>query len=262
MKTIIYHNNCNDGFCAAWLLWRLFPDSRFVPMDYGGDFMPYMYQGQDVIIADFSFKRDIMLELKRYANSLIVLDHHKTAEAELQGLDFCKFDTTKSGARLVYEKFFPGAGMNWFVDYTEDRDLWKWKLPVSKEINAAISSYPREFEVWEKLAERNFTTLATEGEAILRYQDQVVKSHLKPIMRKIGNYYVPCVNATTQFSDIAGELAKDHSFGVCWFQRQDHKFQFSLRSRSDGVDVSAIAKEYGGGGHRNAAGFELDKLPW
>lgn len=45
-----------------------------------------------------------------------------------------------------------------------------------------------------------------------------------------------------------------------WWQRFDGKFQFSLRSRGD-IDVSEIAKKFGGGGHKNAAGFQLKTLP-
>jgi len=32
---------------------------------------------------------------------------------------------------------------------------------------------------------------------------------------------------------------------------------FSLRSNDEGVDVSEVAKQYGGGGHRNASGFKV-----
>lgn len=42
----------------------------------------------------------------------------------------------------------------------------------------------------------------------------------------------------------------------------EHRRNALLRNRNqpttpDGVDVSEIAKQYGGGGHRNAAGFQI-----
>jgi len=58
------------------------------------------------------------------------------------------------------------------------------------------------------------------------------------------------------FSYIAGELAKDRPFGTYYIDRHDGKRQWSLRSRDGGVDVSEIAKAHGGGGHKQAAGFE------
>ena len=43
--------------------------------------------------------------------------------------------------------------------------------------------------------------------------------------------------------------------------RADGRWQFSLRSEGE-FDVSAVAQQYGGGGHRNAAGFNAATLPW
>jgi oligoribonuclease NrnB/cAMP/cGMP phosphodiesterase (DHH superfamily) len=257
---IIYHANCMDGFCAAWLLHKLHPNAEFIPMNYGQS--PPDVSGKNVIIADFSFKRPILLEMKEKAQSLLVLDHHKTAQADLEGLDFCVFDMNKSGARIVQDfyQFSPTK----LVDYTEDRDLWRWKLLQSKEVNASLASYPKDFAIWDNLEDRlkeNFISIVQEGMAILRYQDQVAKDHYsKPVLVTIRGHQVHCVNATTLFSDIAGKLAEGMPFGVAWFRRQDGKYQFSLRSRNEAVDVSEIAKSFGGGGHRNAAGFEAESL--
>lgn len=257
---IIYHNNCNDGFCAAWLLSKLYPDARFIPMNYGE--APPDVTGANVIIADFSFKRDILLGMKDLATSLIVLDHHKTAQADCEGLDFCVFDMNASGARLVYKHWngdFNALSMpSWLVDYTEDRDLWRHKLLNSKEVNAALSSYERDFSTWNLINENGPETLAKDGFAILRYQQQMVNDHVARASEVvIAGHKVLAVNATSLFSEVAGALAKDRPFGVAWFRRQDGKYQFSLRSCDSGEDVSQIAKKFGGGGHRNAAGFEL-----
>lgn len=256
---VIYHGNCGDGFCAAWLLRKVYPNAKFIPMNYGEEKLPDVTD-EDVIIADFSFKRDIMLTMKTKAKSLRVFDHHKTAEAELKGLDFCVFDMSKSGARIVQIEF--NLENHWLVSYTEDRDLWKWELYKSKEVNAALMAYEKDFDTWDRLSKLDsLDSIIAEGAGILRYQEQVAKSHYnKPVSVKIRGHKVNCVNATTLFSEIAGELAKDMPFGVAWFRRQDGKYQFSLRSRNEAVDVSEIAKSFGGGGHRNAAGFEVDSL--
>lgn len=47
------------------------------------------------------------------------------------------------------------------------------------------------------------------------------------------------------------------TFGLCWTLNQTKPVaNCSLRSNGD-YDVSAIAKAFGGGGHKNAAGFEV-----
>lgn len=57
-------------------------------------------------------------------------------------------------------------------------------------------------------------------------------------------------------SSVGHELAvKSGTYGLCWYQNSDGKVNVSLRSNDD-YDVSALAKSLGGGGHKNAAGFE------
>lgn len=272
MKTVIYHANCSDGFCAAWVARRKFGDDvTYFPASYGQD--PPDVKGHDVFILDFSYKRNVMRALLSRAHFVMVLDHHKTAEAELAGiidefilrpdlianpqgseLPIVHFDMAKSGGRLTWEHLFPGVTAPWLVDYTEDRDLWRWALPSSKEANAGLRSHPLDFAVWDSLT---FEDCVRDGRSILRYQDQVVRDHCKhAVMKEIGGFMVPTVNATVLFSEIAGELAKGHPFGACYFDRADGKRQWSLRSTDDEQDVSLIARSFGGGGHAHAAGFE------
>src|SRR2546422_4504114 len=39
----------------------------------------------------------------------------------------------------------------WLLQYVQDKDLWAWKLPNSREINAGLNSYPYDFKVWDSL---------------------------------------------------------------------------------------------------------------
>lgn len=259
---VIYHANCADGFAAAWVAHRHLGDGAdYQPANYGEP--PPDVTGRDVYVLDFSYKRPVMLEVVEKAKSVVVLDHHKTAKAELEGLPCATFDMEKSGGRLAWEHFFPGKVSPWLVDYTEDRDLWRWKLPHSREISAAIASHPYDFDLWDRWAmnvnggNATPTLLAEEGRAILRYQSQQVESQVKNATEvELAGHKVLAVNATHLTSEIAGKLAEGKPFGACYFIRGDGKKVWSLRSRDGGIDVSEIAKAKGGGGHRNAAGFE------
>ncbi len=218
-----------------------------------------------------------MLAIIEDAASVVVLDHHKTAAEELAGnlsvllgdppsskVPTVIFDMKYSGARLTWDCFFPGKARPWIVDFVEDRDLWTWKLPQSREISAAIASYPKDFLLWEKWCEcggQHKVDLAREGTAILRYQQQQVEQQVVNAYEIIlDGHHGRCVNATHLISEIAGKLAENRAFGACFFLRADDKFVYSLRSREGGVDVSEIARVRGGGGHRNAAGFASDVL--
>lgn len=269
---VLYHADCNDGFCAAWVTRQAMPNAEFVPVQYGQE--PPPTAGRRVYILDFSYPRETMLAIAKDAEFLFVGDHHKTANDALAGFalqvwdDFQKtvfvhFDMEKSGGRLAWEHFFPGKPSPWLVEYTEDRDLWRWKLLASKEVSAALASYPRDFELWDDLDARGIIsnsppdTLVAEGRAILRYQSQVVDSLCSKASEiELDGHKVLCVNATTLISEVAGKLAEGRPFGVTWFEDANGDRIYSLRSRGGGVDVSEIAKKHGGGGHRNAAGFK------
>lgn len=266
---VIYHANCRDGFCAVWVAKQALGEIEAVPAQYGQE--PPDVAGRRVYILDFSYKRSVLEEMSRKAESILVLDHHKTAQAELEAIGrdpftgylaggktlLCIFDMEKSGGRLTWEHFFGDKPAPWLVDYTEDRDLWRWTLPESKTINAALRSYPLDFAVWNDLLKRSLAVLSVEGQSIFRREQQIIDDHLRHAREiEMEGHRILAVNATVLFSEIAGELARDRPFGACYFDRQDGKRQWSLRSRTDGVDVSDVAKRRGGGGHRNAAGFE------
>lgn len=75
-------------------------------------------------------------------------------------------------------------------------------------------------------------------------------------------YFRTCPSCDTPCSsELVGKLAEGPvPFAVGWFQRGDGKYAYSLRSRGE-YDVSKLAVRYGGGGHRNAAGFQSDEPP-
>ena len=124
----------------------------------------------------------------------------------------------------------------------------------------------------------NCQDLYIEGEAILRANDQNVQSVVKGAARPcwiaktrsksggehwevdwIVNAHGLAANCPPHLaSDVGHELAvQSGTFGLLWYINKDGKCLCSLRSNGD-HDVSAIAKAFGGGGHRNAAGFEVD----
>lgn len=264
---ILYHAQCADGFAAAWGAWRHFGDNAdYLPVQYGQE-LPDVTE-RNVFILDFSYKRPVLLRMLVSANNIVIIDHHKTAEEELfsfqaRGL-FIRFDSSKSGGRLTWEHFHRDGPAPWLVAYTEDRDLWRWSLPNSREINAALASYPRDFQTWEQLAGadagcKSWGSLIEQGTAILRYQQQQIEAvcaHAR--QADIAGHKVLAANTPIMQSEVAGKLAEGRAFGVAYFDRGDGKRVYSLRSCNGGLDVSEIAKLFGGGGHRNAAGFERE----
>lgn len=272
MKThIIYHAGCSDGAAAALIAKAELPGAELIPAQYDEPFDLEPLRRSAVYVLDFSFDRETIKALADECQ-LVVLDHHATAQKALEGIPGCVFDMNKCGARLTWEHFHGTRPVPWWLDYIEDRDLWRWKLPYSKGVSAAMRSYGvsldglREALLWENgRSHRQMDELIRDGEAILREQEQVVRAHVERSERvKMFGSEVSVVNATVLQSEIAGELAIEGDFGAVWFSRPDGARVWSLRSRKKHVNVGELAKREGGGGHPAAAGFKQgpnDPLP-
>jgi oligoribonuclease NrnB/cAMP/cGMP phosphodiesterase (DHH superfamily) len=220
-------------------------------------------RGRDVYVVDFSFKRPVCERLARAANFFAVLDHHKTAQAELEGLPYATFDMERSGAGIAWDYFMQGQRRPWLVDYVEDRDLWRFALPNSREINTGILCTPMTVTDWTLLDDAGPSAAYAIGCGALAFEAMCARKAAETARWvHLDGYYVPFVNVQYTLASVtAGLLAEEAPFAVGWFQKADGTFQYSLRSRGEGgADVSEIAKKYGGGGHRNAAGFTLPNL--
>jgi nanoRNase/pAp phosphatase (c-di-AMP/oligoRNAs hydrolase) len=75
---------------------------------------------------------------------------------------------------------------------------------------------------------------------------------------------VPTVNANYFFgSDLCGILSKTCPFAAYYWINSEGEYVFGMRSCKDfegAVDVSVIAKSFGGGGHAHASGFRIKDL--
>jgi oligoribonuclease NrnB/cAMP/cGMP phosphodiesterase (DHH superfamily) len=256
----IYHGNCADGFTSAWVVRRaLGDDVQFHAGVYQND--PPDVEGKDVLLVDFSYKRPVLEAIRERAASVTILDHHKTAEADLRDLPgvVSVFDMNRSGARITWDYFFPNAKPPELLLHVEDRDLWRFALRKTREIQASVFAYPYEFKVWDYLMSADLEKLAVEGEAIERKHFKDIRELVGVVTREftIAGYTVPIANLPYTLTSDAGHLlAKGKPFAGCYWDTPDGRV-FSLRSQGDGLDVGEIAKQYGGGGHKHASGFRV-----
>lgn len=284
----IYHGGCADGFTAAWAVWLALGNIDFHPGIYG--VAPPDVTGRDVIMVDFSYKRPVIEEMAQSCRTMLILDHHKTAEADLASIGrpycfgwdehlrsvhnalhafdrdprapFAIFDMDRSGAQIAWDFFHPYKLRPKIVDYVADRDLWRFSLPFSREISAWIYSWEMKFDLWDAIAQKlegdGFTEAEISGRSILRQHDKNVATLIRNTQRTmvIGGMPVPVANVPHFMASDAGHLlAVDQPFSATYYDREGARV-FSLRSRKGGADVAQIAAGYGGGGHSNAAGFQ------
>lgn len=264
MKSLcIYHGNCADGFGAATAVkMALGDDVELLAGHYQNE--PPEVSGRDVIMVDFSYKRDVLISMAKQAKSILILDHHKSAEADLVDLPenvTAYFNMDKSGAVLAWEYFHEGKKIPKLLLHIQDRDLWKFEIEGTREVQACLFSYPYEIDLWvDLLTNVDVSKMRADGKAIERKHfkdiDELIKS--AGYRTIIAGYDVPVLNAPYFFSSDAGHImGKNEPFAACYWETEKGR-TYSLRSDDNGIDVSEIASKFGGGGHKHAAGFSVD----
>lgn len=263
---VIYHANCADGFCAAWVASKCYPDAEFHAAQYGME--PPEVAGRHVLVVDFSYPRETLLRMRDEAASLLVLDHHKSAQEALEGLDFCVFDMERSGAGITWDVLFPGEPRPRLVDYVEDRDLWRHKLPDTKSINAVVKMTDPTFEAWgalDTMLEHHQDEVAEHGDGALGHLTHYAKKCAEQSFRVQinGHESVDAFAVVLQYEGVSDALHEvlelrgcDAAIGI--IRPATGGWTFSIRT-TDRVDGGAIAKSFGGGGHARAAGWRGDK---
>ena len=285
---VLYHTNCLDGFGAAYAAWcKLGDKADYIPVQYGEP-IPVGLDNKLIYLVDFSYNEIELLRLVAISCGVVVLDHHKTAEPNLavvanaigrhSGFHYV-FDIDKSGAVLTWEYFHPNKPVPDLLLHIQDRDLWQFKLDGTKEICQALASpiWKREFVFWDKLANSHIgkrsdlykcgdTLLADFKAKCQSLADKAYGVAIKWIMDDTTLFGCPirdkglAINAPAEYASEVGNLLaiKSGTYGAVWSYWGAGKYQVSLRSVGD-YDVSVIAKYYGGGGHKNASGFLVDK---
>jgi hypothetical protein len=258
---VIYHDDCVDGFTAAWAATRpaAWTWATLHPASYGDPEPPdSLVAGRDVLVVDFSYSRSVLERLARAAHRLWVFDHHATACDALGGLPYVTFDLARSGAGLVWDEWV-GGPRPWLVDYVEDRDIWRKALPDTDAVAAWLAQVDRTMLMWDRLGSTHSPqTAVQEGRRVLASRDRYIDS-VAPQAQVIPGR-LALVNAPAwAVSDLLERLCERHHvpLAVAWHVEQDGRVRCSAR----GTGARELAERFGGGGHPRAAGWHTETLP-
>lgn len=296
MKTmVIYHgDNCADGFLSAYIAYLSLGsiDVEYRAVSYG-DPIPD-FTDKAVYILDFSYPPKELVKAALTAVSVQQLDHHKSAFIdwlkftgeynEVGELPRCiienntyhnlvvEFDMNLSGVGMTWNNFSFASKLSSLINFeidhdfvervkdaVQDRDLWKKELPFTEEICAGLNLVPRTFEAYDELfKESDIETLILQGKTLVAQKKVLCESIAKRATAVFfAGYQVLIVNCNKEHSSEVGHiLAENTAFSIS-YEIVGEGVSVSLRSRPEGEDVSLIAKRYGGGGHRGAAGIKM-----
>lgn len=301
----LYHYPCPDGIFAALAVhmahkarglavdWR--PNTVYAPLSVAD----LDLQGSETVyLNDFSGGPGFARQVAQAAGRVVVLDHHKTAAAELTDpalVHSCPslevvFDMARSGATISYD-FFQLEGLTpeqqQLFKYIEDADLWRWQLPESKAFSAGLASLQLEFDarknpaIFDQLLAQTPASLIARGRPILAEQQRLVTEAVGQAfeVRLGGAAHVErdwgrCLAVTVGEelarlrSQLGNALAEEsarrglRAMGLVAYveagMEDPTRIKVSARSIGEAEDTTLLSEAYGGGGHRNASSFLCD----
>lgn len=285
-RVIIYDTD-PDGFTSA-LLWRLATEREgkqflTIPHSTHGYNPPDVenLRGKDVVLVDLSITEEWCDQVEQVANSFLVCDHHASA-SWLASKPYAHYNTKLAACEIVWGLLRPDlwdgkqvcsqqtlVGLEQLVRYVADRDMWRWQLDDSRYINNYIRLVDHTFEDYMQLCKLMYEYSGSPTGSVIRTAGQILEKYAlsqqqtyegrERLIALAGHKDIPVVNITQHHSDVIGGLAKDKPFAAGYFI-VGNSVTWSLRSTDAGVDVGEICKRFGGGGHRNAAGFTVNNL--
>jgi len=292
MIKVIYHGNhdeasrdigCTDGFGAALMTWLKFRnDAIYIPANYGKELDEVSRQiepGDRVYVLDLNCTRAQLKAITDAAGpdgEVVFLDHHRDSLEQLLSpsleelaLSDRDIDPQRSGAMLAHDHFFPGQIPPPLLKVLQQRDLWQddrddW---TDNQIAfAGIRSVEQSLSTWEQeLLPLDMDKLMALGTPTYMARQQRIKELVKGhVMLDILGEEIPAAYAPECWSEVCQELCKMHDSPMALAWRPDLKDPSirrwdvrSLKGTRHSGNAFRFAKLMGGGGHPDAAGFQL-----
>lgn len=268
---VIYHADCNDGFGGAYAAWKKFGDTAaYIPVHYNEPVLEGL-QNKEIYLVDFCYDEEIIKALMANNKRVTAIDHHVTREAIVKLTQDYSYAIDHSGAVLAWKYFHPQKQVPRLLLHIEDNDLWKFALSHTEDIRAVLKSKARDFKIWDGVArklenKKQRAVLIKKGETLREFEKMLIQEIVDQYatLVEFEGYKTFAVNSSLWRSEIGKILARRlPPIGIIWFEKGGRRM-VSLRSIGE-TNVATIAEKYGGGGHKNAAGFSMPihkPTPW
>lgn len=272
---VFYHANCTDGFSAAWAAWKKFGDKAEYVATFHEDPPPMDLKDREVYMLDLTFPEPITRRLMEQNIRVTAIDHHISVKPVTLMTKDPLYALHNSGAVLAWKYFHPTKPVPRLLATVEDMDLWKFKIPGTREAFSYFDMFNFDFKVWSRLV-RDFEDhkkrkhMLEIGKVILKHDEKAIAREIAASAHlvELDGYKAYAINSSTaSFKSSMGSALARHSpsgVGIVWWETGNGYVAVSLRSVGD-TDVSQIALKHNGGGHKHAAGFRVPSLrdiPW
>jgi len=273
---LIYHKKDFDGICSAAIIKMSYPDADLIGWDYGDPYDQFLlFIDEDIIVVDIHFPMNTMYNISS-RNKLTWIDHHKSAIDAFNAFDHSSdnnittvLEIGRGACELTWEYIFPTVPVPSTIKWLGKYDTWReygtqsWDnhiMPFQygmRQLCVNIETFPRYILLDGFLPMIN--EILEKGRNIIKYQKSIDNKicNTYAFERKFKGLNAICLNLpfidSTTMNSVYDSKKHDIMLG---FSFTGKHWSCSLRSDND-VDCSVIAKSLGGGGHANAAGFEV-----
>lgn len=290
---VAFHARCPDGYGAASAFVNMekkYSKVHYMPVQYGQTNEKFWallseLEGKcDVALVDFSFGIEEMNRISASAIRFLWIDHHETAQ-DILG-EWMKSPPTNT--HIVFDMTHSGAWLTWnhfnkkipdIINYVEDRDLWKWNLEHSKEVNASLffemegfsysetSQFKDAASIVHAMANSNvigknkINRHVIAGKILTENTRRMAEHTFKHVfILKVGELEFPASFSTESASGMANYIVKALNRPACIIipESDGKKWILSFRSMNGLEAVKPVAASLGGGGHPNAAGCSVE----
>jgi len=285
MIKIFYHSADFDGKASAAIVHQYCIIKRkpawLIGINYGYDFkesvLSELISGDEIYVVDFSFTPEEFKILKEKTKSITWIDHHKTIienknyeDLKIPGI---RFDGQKAACELTWEYLFPTSEcplgiklLSWYdiwAHYLDERILpFQYGLRI---YNTDVIKGKK--EIWDPILFQDnsfISKIVEEGKIVLRYIEQEFKEYAKVYSYETifeGLKILVCNRGKAGFKLFDSVFDPIKHDAVITFVYHNGGWNFSMYSSKKEIDCSKIAKKYGGGGHKSACGWRMNKLP-
>ncbi len=275
-----YHNRDLDGYCSGAIMKRKFPNAKIIGYDYG---LPLEIPvGIPIIMADVSLPMPTMFKIAQASGfNFTWIDHHVSAINEYKEFAKGKTDFLKpvleegfAACEIAWQYFFPDEDTPIAVTLLGEYDTWRranqdhWDnfiLPFQygmRQICNSLDTFPMHL-LQPGSHREQVDEIIKAGKLILRYQSQQdeYQCRIASFECEFEGLRAICLNGggfnSNTFDSVYDESKHDVMMPFQWKKGQ---WAISIYTTKDDIDCSDIAKSNGGGGHKKAAGFQVDDI--
>jgi len=299
MIYVFYHVVDLDGQCSGAIVKYFYStylkqkDIELVPFNYNYKLKLDNFKKDDIVyfVDVVPSPCELLYEVAELVKEVIIFDHHKTFIDSPVGQYFkqqpkCLLQIDFAGCQLTWQGLFPEERrmppmVHLLGEYDRWNDThWTWStqvLPFQYGMRLDKTDPNEYFEYWQHWFDARtqwprIQEVIDKGKTVLIYEDlqneRIMRASFEHNFIGIDGSGAPvtykciCVNSTTRNSALFKSVwdVSKYDAMIAYSQTKHGDWSFSGYTTKDDIDVSLIGKQFGGGGHRKAAGWMLKNL--